>query len=262
MIAAGLGVAVLLGSGTVALQWRTNRRLEQQRSELAGERADLRGAGTDAERGQVLGAPGAEAAQAAKIRRATEEVSALEARVAAAQAAAAAKRDPQQSLVPLEQFCHAGRATPAAAVQTMVWAIMSGDDAALAESIAVKAADRAEAAAFLASLPAGQRAKTPTPEHLVGLFFARETLQKVVALQVLDPIPGSDAQHVTLPVRAMEHDERVSTKKLPMELGSNGWQLSAPAGMVGGIRKALQRSSRGPDQPASPAGRQNGSNDR
>jgi hypothetical protein len=129
-------------------------------------------------------------------------------------------------------------------------AVMSGDDEALADSIAMSADDRAAGVEFLASLPAELRAQMPTPEHLVGLFFARETLAKVDSVQILEPLPGADAQHVTLPIRAMEFDERVGIRKLPMESGRDGWRMTAPRGMIAGVRRILQSTPQALDPSA------------
>jgi hypothetical protein len=176
--------------------------------------------------------------QVEKIPRVAEEQTVLEKRGAGTQKSGAATGDPQQSLVPLDQFRNVGRATPGAAFQTIIWAVMTGNDDALANSIAMSPADRAEGLEFLAGLPPELRTKLPTPEHLFGLLFAREALTRVSSLQILDPVPGVDAQHVTLRLRVMMVNEKPG--RFAMELGRDGWRMTAPQGLIPGVKKILE----------------------
>lgn len=236
-----IAVALIAAAGVVAvalaLHWRTGSQPRQPRVEPARGRAERQSTAVDVER-SLAAESGVVAPQVETIPRVAEEQTAVEKRVAGAQISTDAPGDPQQSLVPLDQFRNVGRATPGAAFQTMIWAVMSGDDDVLANSIALSAADHAEGIEFLAGLPPELRTKLPTPEHLVGLIFARETLGKVSSMQILDPVAGADAQHVTLRLRVTVPKER--TEKFEMELAPYGWRMTAPPGFISGMKKMLQ----------------------
>jgi hypothetical protein len=234
-----LGLIVVAGVAAVALalHWRTGSQPRQPHVDPARARAESRQTAVGAE-WQHPGESGAVAPQAEKISRAVGEETAVEKRGAGTQKSGDAIGDPQQSLVPLDQFRNVGRATPGATFQTIIWAVMAGNDDVLANSIAMSPADRAEGIEFLAGLPPELRTKLPTPEHLFGLLFAREALTRVSSLQILDPVPGVDAQHVTLRLRVMMPNEKPG--RFAMELGPDGWRMTAPQGFIPGVKKILE----------------------
>ena len=127
----------------------------------------------------------------------------------------------------MEHFQNAGQATPGAAFQTFVWAAMKGEDATLAGMIAFPGAAREKAEAVVAALPAEVQAKYPTPEKLAALFFAN-ALTAMNAAQVVD-VTLPDAEHAVVTVRGLTD----RPQKIPMQLGSSGWQIVVPEGMVG-----------------------------
>jgi hypothetical protein len=247
IIALGLMAAAGVTAVALAVHWRTGSQPRQPRAEPARARAERQPTAVDAER-SFTAESGAAAPQVEKISRAAEERAMLEKRAASAQKSGDAIGDPQQSLVPLDQFRNVGRTTPGAAFQTIIWAAMTGNDDALANSIAMSPADRAEGIDFLAGLPPELRTKLPTPEHLFGLLFAREMLVNVKSLQILDPVPGADAQHVTLRLRVKANQQ---PGKWPMELGPDGWRMTAPQGFIPGVKQLLQFIPEAPTRPDS-----------
>lgn len=127
--------------------------------------------------------------------------------------------DPEKALTPLEHLQNVGHATPAAAFQTLLWAALKGDDAALARSIAWDDATRPQVEAMIATLPPALREKYPTPELLAALFIAKYTVD-VSAIQIAGVTPH-DATHATVTVRGLMANDQ----QLPLRLGPGGWQL-------------------------------------
>ncbi len=68
-----------------------------------------------------------------------------------------------------------GRDTPAAALETMLWAWRQRDYAALGDSLMFDAPGKAALAAWFVTLPASVRAKYRTPEQIVAPAFAAYT---------------------------------------------------------------------------------------
>ena len=177
-----------------------------------------------------------DAAQAlhGELVRARTEVAELEgkARAAAAQkladaAALAANHDPEKGLARLEDFRDVGRGTPAAALQTAVWAALTGDERALAAALSVTGGARDAAEEVLAHFPAEARAKYPTVESLAALVVAGEIL-KADAAQLTGTVM-TDAAHATVSVRLVDPDDE---ETVPMALGPDGWQVVVPKKLI------------------------------
>lgn len=170
------------------------------------------------------------------------EVQALEerARAAAAQKVAAAaaiatNREPEKALTPLENFQNVGRGSPAAAVQTLIWAALKAEESTLTASLVLMDDAREEALQLLAHLPDSARAKYSTPESLAALVVTNEIL-RADAVQITTTTP-TDARHVVVGVRVagVEGDEKV-----PTELTADGWKVMVPKKMILGLEQRLR----------------------
>lgn len=157
-------------------------------------------------------------------KRAEERRAAKLAKEAAAAEALAKNRDLTKGLVLLENCADVGRATPAEAFQTMIWATVKGEDDVVARMSKITGASRLLAEGVIAGRT-GQK-EYATPEKLVALLFA-DALLDVSAIRVADQ-RVEDATHVTLTV------ERVSGRsaELPMELGPEGWSFVASEALL------------------------------
>jgi hypothetical protein len=189
---------------------------------------------------------GAAKALRADVDRLRSEVAALEQRAverrtahlgeSAAEADALANnRDPAKGLMRAEFAVNAGRATPGAAFQTLIWAAMKGEDDAMAAAVTVTGRTREKAEALLAELPAEARAKYPTPEKLAALFFANGILEELHSFQVLDHT-ATDATHAKLRVRFPGARKESS---VPMALGPDGWRIVIGEKQIDMIRARL-----------------------
>lgn len=112
----------------------------------------------------------------AQLRRAAEERDALR-RELAARTAPADQAVPSTlsagEWLAVDAWKNRGRATPAAALETTLWAAAGGDLPALKNLLLLDPAVLAQATALLARLPESSRALYPTPEHLVAAFTAK-----------------------------------------------------------------------------------------
>jgi hypothetical protein len=175
---------------------------------------------------------------------ARREVAALEQRAMAQRGALVAhveqdandvanNRDPQRGLMRLEYFQDVGQATPAAALQTLTWAVMKNDGERLAAIVAIPPAARVKADALIASLPVEARAQW-TPEKLAALYFSGALLD-TSSLQMTS-VKFEDASHATIALRAPGVR---GEPKLPMELGPNGWRAVAAERAFDVVRKKM-----------------------
>jgi hypothetical protein len=175
---------------------------------------------------------GAKKALQADVERLRGEVAALEKRALAQRARhltqttaeadeLANNRDATKGFMRAEFAVNAGRATPGAAFQTLIWAALKGQDDAMSATVLVTGVAREKAEALLAGLPPEARAKYPTPEKLAALFFANSILEEVHAFRVLEPV-ATDATHARLPIRFPGNNKSPS---LPLELGPDGWRI-------------------------------------
>lgn len=157
------------------------------------------------------------------------------------EAALAANRDPERDFVLVENFQNAGRASPSAAFQTLVWAAANNDQNTLTSILTFDPEVRRQLEARIAALPEAVRASYPTPERLAALFFA-ELVTGHTAARVLGQ-DTADPQHATVTI-AFEH--MPAGRPLPARLGAEGWQLA----VTGELAAEFSRQMRGPPEKA------------
>lgn len=128
-------------------------------------------------------------------------------------------RDPEKGMTKLEYMQNVGQRTPAAALQTLFWAALKGEDKTMAETIGWDERAGAEAQRLIERLPAEMQARYPTPGALAALFISKYALD-VSAIQISETVL-KDEKNASLIVKGLTgRDEH-----LPMHLGANGWQL-------------------------------------
>ncbi len=158
----------------------------------------------------------------------------LAAQAAADENALANNRDPNVGLTRLEQFQNVGQATPRAACQTLVWAALKGDDAALGNLLFLSDSTRTRADALIAGLPEDSRARW-TPEKLAVLYFGA-VVTDVAAAQ----ITGEDLDgpaHATVALRIPGVDAAKS--KLELRATPAGWQVIVPETAIDVVRRKI-----------------------
>jgi len=148
-----------------------------------------------------------------------------------------ANRDPTKAMTRPEFLTDAGRATPEAAFQTLVWAAMKGREPEMAACVSLDGAARAKAESFLATLSPEAHAKYGTPEQLVGLVFSNGVLESS-AVQFVASTLAADGDHVTLAVR-VRANSRESETKIPMVRSADGWAMAVGEKQIDVIRRGL-----------------------
>lgn len=245
-VIAGLLAVGGLAAGVLFLH-RNTAKLQAQATALRGRNAPLTRLVEENQRTRELLArsetDATDAAQAfhQDVVQLREEVRTLEERArsaanqkAVAVAAIATNRDPDRALTLLENFQNAGRGTPSAAVQTLVWAVLQANEPVLVASLALTDDAREEALQLLAHLPESARAKYPAPENLAALMVTSEIL-RADALQIVATTPV-DAQHVIVNVQLAGGD---GVEKVPTELGPDGWKVMVPKKFILALEKRM-----------------------
>lgn len=147
------------------------------------------------------------------------------------EAAVESNRDPRLGLTRLEHFQNRGRATPSAALETLVWAALSGDEATLADITALNSATRARAEAFIAQLSPEERA-TWTPEKLGQLWFTGLFTELSAAQIVGETIVAYDEAIVRLRLANRDGEEKLSLRRT-----STGWKVLAPSAAIDHLKR-------------------------
>ena len=148
-------------------------------------------------------------------------------------AAIETNRDPRLGLTRLEYFQNRGQATPSAALETLVWAVLKGDEATLVDVTTLNSATRAKAEAFIAQLSAEDRAKW-TPEKLGQLWFSG-LFTELSAVQIVgETTVAADEAIVRLRLANRGDQEKLALRQTP-----NGWKVLAPSAAVDHLKKKL-----------------------
>lgn len=255
--AATLALLLLSGAAWVGLH-KYNQHLRGKIADQAGPAREVPGLRADNARLQRLiaqtqpGGSAAEQAMAAELENARTElrelqqqrerqVAAKSSRAQQERAALDTNRNPETGPVRIEHFQNLGRATPSAALQTLIWAAVTGADDALAASIWLEPASRAQLEELLAGFTPAVRAKYRTPEKLVSIFIAADIFKNAAAEIRRQANDGPD--RVILHVRM---GDKTREAPLPMLRTADGWRLATTAAQVDKLIARLR------DTPPSP----------
>jgi hypothetical protein len=161
----------------------------------------------------------------------------------APQRVVAEHREIRTGMTRVEDFINAGRATPADAFQTLIWAAIKGDDGELAATLVFADGAREKAEAWRMALPVEMRQKYAVLEKLPGLFLTEEIVRKAAGAQILETIEDAP-DRVTLRVQTATLGGGIGTAKFPFKRGEHGWGVEIAADMIVGMRKASVKTSR------------------
>lgn len=143
-------------------------------------------------------------------------------------------RDPERGMVKLEYFRDVGQVSPAATLQTFLWAASRGTEEKLTGMIVLAEGVREKAEPLIAALSESERTAYPTPEKLAAHFFAR-AFGSLAAAEVTH-VNLSDTQHATVSLRGSAG----KTQTVPMQLGASGWQVVVNAALAEQFAKAAK----------------------
>ena len=260
MVGATALVLVAVGA-TFYAQIRANAAL---RHEIAALREDVRLAGAAAKSDATRGAgreasPKAELTAASAVLQALppatkdeltklrEEIAALRKSTTAltrlAEMAQAAKDLAKTSdsvavkLIPANQWKNAGKATPEASTETVLWAAVGGDVDTLANAMTFTPEGRVRADAWFAGLSENVRQQYGSPEKVIALMVARDA-EKLAGMQVLGQKEvAPDA--IGLRVRVASTEGTTKDETFVMKRGSDGYRMLLSDGVVDKFAKKL-----------------------
>ena len=219
-----LVTCMVLAALAVVAQWRINSDLRREIDELNGRLGVPWVAPADTGSGERASSDTVRPTERAELARLRAEVDALKERTQALTriaSARAAETGVPLNLTPASAWKNAGKASPSAAAETLMWATDGADWEAIAASIFLDPAAREKAEAIRARLPESSRALYDTPEKLVALLMAREG--DVQAMQILGENRAASDALVNL--RTQKGDGKTKEEGLQFKQTTDGWKL-------------------------------------
>lgn len=129
-----------------------------------------------------------------------------------------------------------GRATPAAAVETALWAATGGDVETLVDGLLLEGDARERASQILAALPYSARGQYRTPEHLIALLTAREI--PLAGIQIMPPKKDDPAGTRVL-ARMPGADGKSRTVAVTLRQCGSEWKMVVPLSAVEKFERML-----------------------
>jgi hypothetical protein len=242
VVLCALGVA-----GVIGWQRLSVAELRQERAAAAELRLDALAA--EAENRRLAGLLPADA-ELGRLRATAAEVAKREAEVFALRRDLArpeeltpgSDRFAVGATVPAGDWRNAGAATPAAALETVLWAAAGGDVAAFAGRLQLGKDSRAAAEALQATLPETMRVHGRTPEELVAFLALRDVpLGAATVRRWYDADAAS--QQVTVELAAP--DGVTKETNLVFARANDGWKLSVTEPVVARYAAMLKAGAPG-----------------
>ncbi len=129
-------------------------------------------------------------------------------------------------LVPVSAWKDAGRATPEATVETVLFAAMGGDLETLAKAVIFNDAIKSQVATWFAGLPEATKQEYGTPEKVIALMMAKDA-GSLAGMQLLGK-KEDGANDVTVRVRIGDDQGKTKDDKFEMRRARDGWRLLVP----------------------------------
>ena len=231
-------LALALGAGAGWLvQWQMAAQLREEIVLLRDDQRDL--ARLRADHRRLVAAQVSEAelarlrADRAAVVRLRGEIENLQARAEQKERALARAALP---LIAASEWKNAGRATPAATVETLLWAESRRDIDALAAMVAFDASLRPMVDRFFAVLPESRRAAAGSVEHLVAEFIAKDTPPSAMRIAEEKTVETDGA---TLVVQLKNQVGVVFEVPMTLQRRDDGWRLAVPPEAVQKIANAV-----------------------
>jgi hypothetical protein len=139
-----------------------------------------------------------------------------------------AKRTPPAvppSPLSADQWKNAGRATPAATLETALWAASGGDLDTLAGMLSLDPRSREKAQTLFNGLPSAAQSKYGSAERLVALLAMQDVPTE--SLQIIGEM-AIDRDQVALRVRLQDVDGAAKFTSLRLHHAGDEWQLIVP----------------------------------
>lgn len=162
-------------------------------------------------------------------------------------------RTGEPAMIPAANWTHAGRATPAATVETALWSGRTGDVDGLAALLTFDEPVLARAKALFDRLPADAQGRHGSPERLIALLTARdatyESMQIAATIQVqaanlklLQEVQPEVTGMVVVQTRVQARGQPPQLKTLVLRQRADGWRIAVPAAAVESYAAQLARN--------------------
>jgi hypothetical protein len=228
-------LALAAMTGVVAAEHhRSNglaRRLEKA-ARLEGRLREL------SERNQALARSALGAQELDRLRAEQSEVEALLAEIKARKTA---EKEPspqpgfKRTLV--AECVYAGRATPEASFESVLWAASHGNVDQLAELIDLEGKVRASAQELFDNLPPSSRQEYANPRKVVATLLAASFPKDAVAASAVDERKSDGDAFLSVQVEHSEGNARTNVYHLQKQ--DDGWHLLIPEGVMADFEKML-----------------------
>lgn len=154
------------------------------------------------------------------------EAAELRSRIAAGRGKAVA-RPAKAPAAPATTWTNAGRTTPAAAIESVLWSSAQGDVETLASLLIFDADTQARIEEVFASLPAEKRNRYGSPVEVFATLVAARMPGDLAQTEVLETTPGAGETAVRLRLRRT--DGKVREAAFRCKPDADGWRLVVPA---------------------------------
>jgi len=171
------------------------------------------------------------------LKRLRSEIDALKNRAKESPRSAASIKSVPAAFIAACDWRNVGDATPAAALQTALWAAAGGDLETLTRMLFLDAKVKAQAGLLFAGLPEAVRQQYGSAERLIALLTAKDV--PLGAMQPLEEKPfGPD--DVAIAVRLQNPEGKTRDLALTAHRTDDGWRLQVPASALRKYVNALQ----------------------
>jgi len=126
-------------------------------------------------------------------------------------------------LIPVNAMKNAGKSTPEATTETVLWAAAGGDVDTLSNALTFTPTAREKADAWFASLSEGTRQQYGSPEKVIALMIAKDAAN-LSGMQVLGQ-KDIATDHVGVRVRFAAGEGKVKDDNLVMRRADDGWRM-------------------------------------
>ena len=142
--------------------------------------------------------------------------------------------------VPASEWKNAGRSTPAASFETVMWAAAGGDVDALSQALALDGVAKTKADALFASLSSDARANYASAERLVAFLTAKDV--PLGKMAVWGQTPHADDE-VLLRARVESADGSSRFPAFSLRRAADGWKLVVPESAIDKYTAQLHEQS-------------------
>ena len=231
---------VVAGVTTLTLQHRQSTRLGEEISALQRENQQLARSSAENKRVQTeLTSLRAEHAENVRLR---GELDALKAKPAAQTAGPASSPRPLDPMRSLEALHNVGNATPAAALESLIWAKENLDVATLSKLFSITPDVKKKLEAIFAEFPEAERTKhgISTPEEMLAFFFAG-LAKPYSGLQIAEQHEIDSDNMAFRVVLQLRNGGTNKPDFLFHQSVDGGWQWVMPGGLIDELPSELKK---------------------